>query len=68
MTVLYLKQPPHFSPNMEVVACFITCNEQILFLKRQLFKSEGDAWCAPPFSFFITLFAFLFFSIAKISL
>ncbi len=47
MTILHLKQPPHFSPRMEVVACFITCNERILFLKRQLLKSEGNTWCVP---------------------
>jgi 8-oxo-dGTP pyrophosphatase MutT (NUDIX family) len=46
-SVLYLNPPANFSPSIEVVACFIKCKNHILFLKRQVDKSEGNTWCVP---------------------
>lgn len=44
---LYLQPPADFISTMEVVACCITYENKILFLKRNATKPEGNTWCGP---------------------
>lgn len=45
---LVFEQPPeNFNPKIEIVDCFMTFNENVLFLKRQPHKSEGNKWGVP---------------------
>ena len=46
--VFVFQEPPeNFNPKVQVVACFMTVNENVLFLKRQPHKSEGGKWGIP---------------------
>ncbi|MBS0615986.1 MAG: NUDIX hydrolase [Verrucomicrobia bacterium] len=44
---VFLTSPENFQPRMEIVACFMTQGENVLFLKRQPHKSEGSKWGIP---------------------
>jgi len=45
---LVFQQPPeNFNSKVEIVACFLTVNRNVLFLKRQPHKSEGNKWGIP---------------------
>ena len=42
------KEPPeNFSPRFEVVSCFVEVSGEVLFLRRQEDKSEGNKWGVP---------------------
>lgn len=47
MNILYLHPPTGFNPCVDVVACYIKCNDQILILRRHPLKPEGNTWCVP---------------------
>jgi mutator protein MutT len=48
MYSLVFQEPPEsFNPKVEVAACFITVDEDVLFMKRQPHKSEGNLWGIP---------------------
>lgn len=46
-TYIFRAKPLGFSPAVEVAACYIECNNKILFLKRSAGKSEGEKWGVP---------------------
>ncbi len=39
--------PENFNPKVEVATCFIFVKDQVLFLKRQPYKPEGNTWGIP---------------------
>ena len=45
--LVFVQPPPNFNPKVEVAACFIHVEDQVLFLKRQPHKTEGDMWGIP---------------------
>ena len=48
MNTLVFQEPPvNFNPTLEVAACFIRVDKQMLFMKRHPRKSEGDKWGIP---------------------
>ena len=45
---LVFQEPPvNYNPKVEVAACFITVAQNVLFMKRQPHKSEGNLWGIP---------------------
>jgi 8-oxo-dGTP diphosphatase len=45
---LVFQQPPeNFNPKVEIVGCFLTVKDNVLFLKRLPDKSEGSKWGVP---------------------
>jgi 8-oxo-dGTP diphosphatase len=45
--LVFLEPPENFSPKVEVAACFITVKGNVLFMKRQPHRSEGEKWGIP---------------------
>jgi 8-oxo-dGTP pyrophosphatase MutT (NUDIX family) len=45
--MIFLSEPKQFSPRFEVVSCFFEHDGEILLLKRQNHKPEGDTWGVP---------------------
>lgn len=39
--------PKNFNPRLEIVACYLTVGENVLFMKRQPHKSDGNLWGIP---------------------
>lgn len=39
--------PINFSPTIEAAGCYCECENKVLFLKRQLHKSQGNTWGVP---------------------
>jgi len=45
---LVFEEPPeHFNPKVEVAACFLFDKDNVLFLKRQPHKPQGNTWGIP---------------------
>lgn len=45
--MIFHEPPPNFHPRFTVVSCFMESDGEILLLKRQTGKSEGDRWGTP---------------------
>lgn len=45
--MLYTKPPHTFSPQMDVVGCYVICGDAILLLHRHGHKSNGGLWGLP---------------------
>ena len=45
--LVFLQLPENFNPKVEIVGCFLSINENVLFLKRLPHKSEGSKWGVP---------------------
>jgi mutator protein MutT len=45
--MVFEEEPKDFRPKMEVSACFIRVDEQVLFLKRLPTKPQGSTWGIP---------------------
>ena len=45
--LVFLQRPENFNPKVEIVGCFLSINENVLFLKRLPHKSEGGKWGVP---------------------
>jgi len=45
--MVFQEPPENFNPKVEVAACFITVDENVLFLKRQPHRSEPSKWGIP---------------------
>ncbi|MFN7161116.1 MAG: NUDIX hydrolase [Candidatus Gracilibacteria bacterium] len=45
--MLYFQPPSDFSPSFDVVACYITCGSEILFIQRHEAKDHGRTWDLP---------------------
>lgn len=46
-STIYLSEPDHFQPKIEVAACFLEYQDQILLLHRQDQKAQGNLWGIP---------------------
>ncbi len=44
---IYYTPPADFQPVMEAAGCYCTCEEKILLVKRQPFKTQGNKWGVP---------------------
>jgi 8-oxo-dGTP diphosphatase len=44
---VFQEPPENFHPRLEVAACYLTVDEQVLFMKRQPHKSDGNLWGIP---------------------
>ncbi len=45
--MVFQEPPENFNPKVEVAACFITVDENVLFMKRQPHRSEPCKWGIP---------------------
>lgn len=45
--MIYFKKPEGFTPQFEVVSCFVEADGQILLLLRQDRKPQGNTWGVP---------------------
>jgi 8-oxo-dGTP diphosphatase len=45
--MVFQEPPENFNPKLEVAACFITVDENVLFMKRQPHRSEPSKWGIP---------------------
>lgn len=45
--LVFQQLPENFNPKVEIVGCFLTVNDNVLFLKRLPHKSEGSKWGVP---------------------
>ncbi|HUD02375.1 MAG TPA: NUDIX domain-containing protein, partial [Rhabdochlamydiaceae bacterium] len=45
--LVFQDPPENFNPKVEVAACFITVDQKVLFIKRQLHCSEPGKWGIP---------------------
>lgn len=45
--LVFVTPPPNFSPRVEVASAYCLCHHQLLLLKRQSHKSQGNTWGVP---------------------
>ncbi len=45
--IIFLAPPPNFTPRIEVASSYCMWNGQLLLLKRQSHKSQGNTWGVP---------------------
>ena len=45
--LVFQDAPENFNPKVEVAACFIKVEDDVLFLKRLPHKAEGNCWGVP---------------------
>jgi 8-oxo-dGTP pyrophosphatase MutT (NUDIX family) len=44
---VFLSPPSDFKPTMQAAGCYCCCDDHLLLVKRQSFKSQGDKWGVP---------------------
>lgn len=44
---IFQTPPQNFAPSMEASGCYCRCEDKILLVKRQSFKSQGNKWGVP---------------------